>query len=227
MGGTGEDIAGAEAGAGVPIGTVAMKSALMEVEVTAEGMMMTITMKVEAGGAKPQALAEGGVEAGAQVAGGIAVLLGKEVKRGEQKLLSGTGRKKKQSVLASQLLQVMIIELRMTTMATRRMVITTMPRSNRYGMDILINDLDPGLFSLSVSFSDSVLEKKNSLDKSPILEVYRSLSHSGSVKNRTSLDKSPIVDYSSLRIFHCAGVVLVYDSFSWNMIYSCAPLLVS
>lgn len=211
MGGTGEDIAGAEAGAGVPIGTVAMKSALMEVEVTAEGMMMTITMKVEAGGAKPQALAEGGVEAGAQVAGGIAVLLGKEVKRGEQKLLSGTGRKKKQSVLASQLLQVMIIELRMTTMATRRMVITTMPRSNRYGMDILINDLDPGLFSLSVSFSDSVLEKKNSLDKSPILEVYRSLSHSGSVKNRTSLDKSPIVDYSSLRISGLRFFLMEHD----------------
>lgn len=115
MVGAGAGTAGA--GAEVPIGTVAMMTARTGVEVTAEGMMTVITMKVGAGSAGVQVQEVGGVEAEVQVAGGIVVLLGKEVKRGVLKSHSGIGRRKKHSMLARQILVARIIELKMTTMA--------------------------------------------------------------------------------------------------------------
>lgn len=113
MGGTGEGVAEAKAEAEVPIGNVAMKNALMEVAVRAEGMMIGITMKVGAGGTEAQVRVVGGEEAEAQVAGGIAVQLGKEVKRDELKLSSGTGRRKRRNVLARQILVVIMIKRKM------------------------------------------------------------------------------------------------------------------
>lgn len=144
MGGTGEGIAAAGAGAEVPIGTVAMKTALMEVAVTAaEGMTIVIIMKVEAGGTEAQVQAVGGVKAQAQVAGGIVVPLGKEVKRDELKLNSGIGRRKRQNVPARQMLGARIVELKMTV------EIITEARSNCNRMDMGIDDIGTGLFSIS------------------------------------------------------------------------------
>lgn len=134
----------AGAGAEVPIGTVAMMTARMGVEVTAEGMMTVITMKVGAGGAGVQVQEVGGVEAEVQVAGGIAVLLGKEVKRGVLKLNSGIGKRKKHSMLSRLILVARIIELKMTTM----MWTTKGTRNTHSGMDMGIDDIRTGLFFL-------------------------------------------------------------------------------
>lgn len=118
MGEAGEDIAAAEAGAEVLTGTVAMMIVLMGVAVSAEGMMIVTTMKVEAGGTEAQVKAIGGVEAAAeaaaQAAGGIVVLLGEEVKRDGLKLSSGTGKKKRRNVPARQMLGVMNVGQEMT-----------------------------------------------------------------------------------------------------------------
>lgn len=126
MGGTGEDVAGA--GAEVPTGTAAMRTALMEVIVTG-GMMIGITMKVVAKGTKLKVPAVQGVEVGAQVAGGAAVLVEKGVRKGELKLSSGTGRGKKQNVTV-RLVLVVIIGMEKTTMAIWEMEIITMLSSH-------------------------------------------------------------------------------------------------
>lgn len=116
----GEEVDTAVAGAGVPTGTEATMTAHMVFGVTAEGMRtVIITMKVIAGGVKARVQEAGDPEVGVLVAGGIVVLLGREVKRGVLKLSSGIGRRKKQIVLAArQILEARIVEQNMSTMTT-------------------------------------------------------------------------------------------------------------
>lgn len=139
MGDTGEGTV--EAGAEVPTGTEAMKTALMEVAIT-EGMMTGITMKVGAGNTVPPVQA---VEVGALVVEGTAALLGKEVKRDVQKLNSGTERGKRLNVVARQFVLVTrITGVNMTTMSR------IMPAVRRHHSRLLmgIDDYSTGLFSL-------------------------------------------------------------------------------
>lgn len=141
MGGTGEGIAAAEAGAEVRTGTVAMKIVLMGVG--AGGTMIVSSMKVEAGGTEAQVKAIGGVEAEAeaQVAGGIVVvLLGEEVKRDGLKLSSGTGKRKRQNVRARQMLVARIVDQKLIEVGQKHS-----------RMDMGISDVSTGLFSLFLS----------------------------------------------------------------------------
>lgn len=158
----GEGKVEAEAEAEVPTGTAAMKIALMVVAVTVEGMMMIgITTKVGERGIEAQVLVVGGAGAGAQVARGIIVLLGKEVKRGEPKLSNGIGRGKRQNVLTIPILVSSMIKTRKAIMGTCITEISTIARSHHSRVDMGIDDIISG----GVQVYNSVIwnmRKKNS-----------------------------------------------------------------
>lgn len=96
MGGSVEGTAGAAA----PIGTGAMKIALM-VAAAMEGIMMRGigTMMSEVGGPGAEARGVGGVVVGALVGEGIGAQLGKVVLKGEPKLSNGIGKGSRQNLL--------------------------------------------------------------------------------------------------------------------------------
>ncbi|KAL0390617.1 UNVERIFIED_CONTAM: Splicing factor U2af small subunit B [Sesamum calycinum] len=98
-----------------------------------------ITMTVGAESTEAQVQAVRGVEAEAQVAGGIAVQSGKEVKRDELKLHSGTGRRKRRNVLARLMRVVIMIKKKMTARTMWRVEIITVARTHRSRMDMGID----------------------------------------------------------------------------------------
>ena len=96
MGGTGEDVAEAEAGVPTDTGAMTMTTVTLAVVTAVEGMMIGIlTMKVGARGVGAQVLAIGGDEVEVLVVGGTEAPSEKEVKRGVQKLSNGIGKRKK------------------------------------------------------------------------------------------------------------------------------------
>lgn len=134
MGGTDEGIVAAAAGAEAPTGIEAMTSVHTAAAAIVEGMMTGITiMRVGAGGIRAIALNIGVDGAGAQGQSGTVAPLGKVVKRGVQKLSSGTGKRNRQNLVKRAMIRA--TEMKEITTGILKMVINTIISSRQSKVD--------------------------------------------------------------------------------------------